>query len=78
MELHYDIDLPSYVIKIINTLNNANFSAYAIGGAIRDLLLGIKPKDWDVATNATPDEIKSLFANTYPSGEIWNYYCSLC
>lgn len=69
MELHYDIDLPSYVINIINTLNNANFSAYAIGGAIRDSLLGIKPKDWDVATNATPDEIKSLFANTYPSGE---------
>jgi len=44
-------------------LKNAGFSAYLVGGAVRDLLLGLKPKDFDVATDAHPDEVNKLFRN---------------
>ena len=51
-------DIPNYVKKIIVALTNAGFEAYVVGGAVRDLLLGKEPKDFDIATNARPDEIK--------------------
>ncbi len=47
--------------KVCGVLREAGFSAYVVGGAVRDLLLGIAPKDYDVATNARPEEIKPLF-----------------
>ena len=47
--------------KIINTLNTNNFEAYLVGGAVRDILLGLKPKDFDIATNATPEQIHKIF-----------------
>ena len=47
--------------KVVETLQDAGFDAYVVGGAVRDLLLGIKPKDFDVATNAEPSEVRSLF-----------------
>jgi len=48
-------------IKTCETLQAAGFKAYVVGGAVRDLLLGIAPKDFDIATNATPEQIKSHF-----------------
>lgn len=48
-------------IKIIKQLEEAGFAAYLVGGGVRDLLLGGHPKDFDVATNATPEEVKRLF-----------------
>ncbi len=48
-------------VKVTKTLQEAGFDAFIVGGAVRDLLLGIKPKDFDVATNATPDQVQSLF-----------------
>jgi tRNA nucleotidyltransferase/poly(A) polymerase len=51
-------DIPTYVKQVIMALTNAGFEAYVVGGAVRDLLLGKEPKDYDVATNARPDEIK--------------------
>ncbi len=48
-------------LKVTLTLQQAGYSAYIVGGAIRDLLLGIKPKDFDIATNAMPEEIRGLF-----------------
>jgi poly(A) polymerase len=48
-------------LKTCTVLREAGFSAYVVGGAVRDLLLGITPKDFDVATNAKPEEIKPLF-----------------
>lgn len=48
-------------IKIIKQLDEAGFAAYLVGGGVRDLLLGGHPKDFDVATNATPEEVKRLF-----------------
>lgn len=50
-------------IKIINTLHKANYTAYLVGGCIRDLLLQKTPKDFDIVTDAKPEEIKQLFNN---------------
>ncbi len=48
-------------LKVCTILREAGFSAYIVGGAVRDLLLGIEPKDYDVATNARPEQVKPLF-----------------
>jgi len=57
-----DINLISvHAIKTIQVLEENGFEAYLVGGAVRDLLFGIKPKDFDVVTNATPDQIHHLF-----------------
>lgn len=48
-------------IRVTDTLQQAGFQAFIVGGAVRDLLLGIKPKDFDVATNATPQQVQQLF-----------------
>jgi len=50
-------------LKVLYRLNKGGFDAYLVGGGVRDILLGFKPKDFDIATNATPDEIKDLFRN---------------
>lgn len=49
--------------KVLDRLHQAGFDAFVVGGCIRDLLLGQQPKDFDVVTNATPEQIKSLFKN---------------
>ncbi|MFV0518890.1 MAG: CCA tRNA nucleotidyltransferase [Lachnospirales bacterium] len=53
---------------ILNTLYENNFEGYIVGGAVRDFLLNKEPKDLDVTTNATPDEIKKIFPKTYDTG----------
>ena len=50
-------------LKVLYRLNKSGFDAYLVGGGVRDILLGLEPKDFDIATNATPDEIKALFRN---------------
>ena len=62
------IDLPKNVRFIIKTLQSAGFDAYAVGGCVRDVLLGRKPNDWDITTNATPYEVKGLFKRTIDTG----------
>ena len=57
--------IPDQVIKVTKILENKGFEAYLIGGCVRDLLLGIKPKDWDITTNAKPEAIISLFPKTF-------------
>ncbi|MBQ3118903.1 MAG: CCA tRNA nucleotidyltransferase [Clostridia bacterium] len=54
--------------KIIDTLTRAGFSAYAVGGAVRDCLLGLDAHDFDVTTSATPEKVKSLFKKTIDTG----------
>jgi poly(A) polymerase len=54
--------------EVVTTLKDAGFDAYIVGGAVRDLLLGLKPKDFDVATNATPEEVKRLFKRAFIIG----------
>jgi poly(A) polymerase len=51
-------------LKVLYTLNDAGYQAFIVGGGVRDLLLGLRPKDFDIATNATPDEIRALFRNS--------------
>ncbi len=54
---------------MVETLERAGHEAYIVGGCVRDLLLGRKPKDWDVTTNATPEAIQALFEETYYTNE---------
>ena len=51
-------------LKVMYRLNNANHDAYLVGGAVRDLLLGGHPKDFDIATDATPEQVRALFSNS--------------
>lgn len=55
--------LSKNALTVLNKLNAAGYQAYLVGGGVRDILLGLSPKDFDVATNATPEEIKSEFNN---------------
>jgi poly(A) polymerase len=55
-------------IRVTQTLQEAGFKAFLVGGAVRDLLLGIKPKDFDIATNATPEQVKRLFRRAFIIG----------
>lgn len=61
--------IPQEVITVVETLERAGHEAYIVGGCVRDLLLGRKPKDWDVTTNATPEAIQALFEETYYTNE---------
>ena len=55
-------------VNVVRTLQDAGFEAYVVGGAVRDLLLGLRPKDFDVATDATPEEVKGLFRRAFIIG----------
>jgi poly(A) polymerase len=55
-------------IHVVRTLQQAGFEAYVVGGAVRDLLVGLRPKDFDVATNATPEQVKGLFRRAFIIG----------
>ncbi len=55
------IELPGKVSYLINELNKAGYEAYAVGGCVRDVILGREPEDWDVTTPAAPDEVKAVF-----------------
>lgn len=50
-------------LKVLYRLNSGGYDAYLVGGGVRDILLGLEPKDFDIATNATPEQIKALFRN---------------
>jgi len=55
-------------LNVVHTLKEAGFEAYIVGGAVRDLLVGLRPKDFDVATSATPEQVKSLFRRAFIIG----------
>ncbi|CAK9885986.1 MAG: Poly(A) polymerase I [Candidatus Erwinia impunctatus] len=56
-------DISENALKVLYRLNKAGYEAYLVGGGVRDLLLGNKPKDFDITTNATPEEMRKLFRN---------------
>ncbi|MCR5323763.1 MAG: CCA tRNA nucleotidyltransferase [Lachnospiraceae bacterium] len=62
------IDLPQSVNAIISRLEQNGYEAWAVGGCVRDSLLGRKPKDWDITTSALPHEIKRIFTRTIDTG----------
>ena len=55
-------------MDVVLTLKDAGFQAFIVGGAVRDLLVGLRPKDFDVATDATPEQVKSLFRRAFIIG----------
>ncbi len=63
--LHKLLLVPHPVSRVTETLQGAGFEAYLVGGCVRDLIMGKKPKDWDVTTNARPQEIITLFPKTF-------------
>src|SRR5690606_20768408 len=50
-----------HAVKVCEVLSQHGYEAYVVGGAVRDLIVGLEPKDFDVATNATPEQIRALF-----------------
>ena len=58
----------SNAIRVTSSLQEAGFKAFVVGGAVRDLLLGVKPKDFDIATDATPEQVKRLFRRAFIIG----------
>jgi len=60
--------LDERAVRVVETLQQGGYEAYVVGGAVRDLLLGRRPKDFDVATNATPEQVKSLFRRAFIIG----------
>ena len=56
-------EISSNALKVLYRLKEAGYQAFLVGGAVRDLLLGIRPKDFDVATDALPEEVRRLFRN---------------
>lgn len=56
-------DISENALKVLYRLNKAGYEAYLVGGGVRDLLLGKKPKDFDVTTSATPEQVRKLFRN---------------
>ncbi|MBA4177768.1 MAG: polynucleotide adenylyltransferase PcnB [Leptothrix sp. (in: Bacteria)] len=60
--------LDANAVRIVKTLKEAGHEAYIVGGAVRDLLVGLRPKDFDVATDATPEQVKALFRRAFIIG----------
>ena len=60
--------LDDNAVRVVRTLKDAGHEAYIVGGAVRDLLVGMRPKDFDVATNATPEQVKALFRRAFIIG----------
>jgi poly(A) polymerase/tRNA nucleotidyltransferase (CCA-adding enzyme) len=62
-------DIPLVVLGTAETLENAGYAAYLVGGCVRDLLRGKTPKDWDLTTNANPEQIQALFVEHYANND---------
>lgn len=63
-----EIQIPQQVDTIIRILNQNGFEAFAVGGCVRDTLLGREPEDWDITTSAKPEQVKALFHRTVDTG----------
>ncbi len=57
------IDIPDYAAEVLQRLNDSGFSAFVVGGCLRDILLGRRPGDWDICTSALPEESRACFAD---------------
>src|SRR5438874_3546192 len=60
--------LKDFAISIARTLHDQGYQAYLVGGCVRDLLLGREPGDYDIATDATPEQVMRIFPQTYAVG----------
>jgi len=62
--------IPEHIIEILNKIEKNNFEAFVVGGCVRDLLMEKEPKDWDITTNARPEQILNIF----PDGKYENFF----
>lgn len=62
-------NIPQYIIDILKKLEAEGFEAYVVGGCVRDLILGKTPKDWDITTNAKPEEVRKIFPDSICENE---------
>jgi tRNA nucleotidyltransferase/poly(A) polymerase len=62
------LDKKSEALGIVQRLRAEGFQAFIVGGAVRDMVMGIEPKDYDIATDAGPEEVELLFERVYPVG----------
>lgn len=68
--LQKDIEVPRYVQAAAEMLMHSGYEAYIIGGAVRDSLIGKTPSDWDIASSATPEDVKKVFEeDCIPTGK---------
>ena len=65
-------------IDIVSRLQSKNYEAYIVGGAIRDTLIGVSPKDFDIATNAKPEEIRQIFKHSRIIGRRFKLVHVIC
>lgn len=65
---HPKIQIPQVLKKLNSIFNQSGFNSYLVGGAVRDIFLNKKPSDWDLTTNATPEQVIKLFKNVIPTG----------
>lgn len=68
IEQTWNIELPDAVHKIIHILEQHGYEAFAVGGCVRDVMLGRQPEDWDITTSAKPEQIKACFRKTIDTG----------
>jgi tRNA nucleotidyltransferase (CCA-adding enzyme) len=68
MKYDLNISIPQNVQYILDILQTNKHQSYIVGGCIRDCLLGLVPVDWDIATDALPQEVKKLFPKTVDTG----------
>lgn len=61
--------------QIVKTLQDNGFQAYFVGGCVRDMIMNTEPHDYDIVTDAVPEEVRSVFPNTYPVGEAFGVVC---
>ena len=65
-------------LRVTQTLQEHNFTAFVVGGAVRDVILGWNPKDYDVATSATPEEVRALFRRSRIIGRRFRIVHVMC
>lgn len=65
--ISFDLISPGALV-VCKTLQSAGYQAYVVGGCVRDLLLGVSPKDWDITTDASPEKVMEIFPKTIPTG----------
>lgn len=62
------MEIAWYALEVIHTLERAGYEAYVVGGCVRDMLLSRQPQDWDITTNASPEQVKEQFSRTIDTG----------
>ena len=69
-------DIDADALSVLYRLKSNGFTAYLVGGGVRDLLLGRKPKDFDISTSAHPQQVKKLFRNCFIIGKRFRLWSS--